>query len=87
MVPITIFQVLLIISIVIYLSLNMIYLIRLYPVKEKLVTYPYISVCIPARNEERDIKKCVESLLNQDYPNFEIIVVDDNSSDDTAKIV
>jgi chlorobactene glucosyltransferase len=65
----------------------MVYLIRLYPVNEELVGYPYISVCIPARNEERDIKNCVESLLNQDYPNFEVIVVDDNSNDNTAKIV
>jgi chlorobactene glucosyltransferase len=65
----------------------MIYLIRIYPVKEELVAYPYISVCVPARNEERDIKNCVESLLSQDYPNFEVIVVDDNSNDNTAKIV
>ena len=65
----------------------MIYLIRIYPVKEALVAYPYISVCIPARNEERSIKNCVESLLNQNYPNFEVIVVDDNSNDNTAKIV
>jgi len=87
MILVTTFQLLLIIFIVIYLSVNMIYLIRIYPVKEELVAYPYISVCVPARNEERDIKNCVESLLNQDYPNFEVIVVDDNSNDNTAKIV
>ena len=83
----TIFQLFLVIFLVTYLLTNMIYLIRLYPVNEELVGYPYISVCIPARNEERDIKNCVESLLNQDYPNFEVIVVDDNSNDNTAKIV
>jgi len=87
MILVTIFQLFLIIFIVIYLFTNMIYLNRLYPVNEELVAYPYISVCIPARNEERDIKNCVESLLNQDYPNFEVIIVDDNSNDNTAKIV
>ncbi|SVB35138.1 uncharacterized protein METZ01_LOCUS187992, partial [marine metagenome] len=83
----TIFQLLLIVFIVTYLSFNMIHLIRVCPFKGELVAYPYVSVCIPARNEGRDIKNCIESLLSQDYPNFEVIVVDDNSSDNTAKIV
>ena len=87
MIIVTIFQLFLVIFIVIYLSINMISLVRLFPFKEELVIYPYISVCIPARNEERDIKKCVKSVLNQDYPNFEVIVVDDNSDDNTATIV
>ena len=87
MIFVTTFQLFLIIFIVAYLSVNMIYLIRIYPVKEELISCPYISVCVPARNEERDIKNCVESLLNQDYPNFEVIVVDDNSNDNTAKIL
>ena len=46
-------------------------------------TAPLISVCIPARNEERNIHDCVEAILNQDYPNFEVIVLDDRSSDAT----
>ena len=87
MILVTIFQLFLVIFIVTYLSINMIYLVRLFPLKEELVAYPSISVCIPARNEERDIKNCVKSVLNQDYPSFEVIVVDDNSSDNTAKIV
>ena len=87
MILVTTFQFFLIIFIMTYLSVNMIYLIRIYPIKEELVAYPYISVCVPARNEERDVKNCVESLLNQDYPNFEVIVVDDNSNDNTAKII
>ena len=65
----------------------MVYLVRIRSIKNELVFYPYLSVCIPARNEERDIKDCLDSLLNQDYPKFEVIVVDDNSVDDTAKIV
>jgi chlorobactene glucosyltransferase len=48
---------------------------------------PLISVLIPARNEENNIRRCLKSLQNQDYPNYEIIVLDDNSTDDTADIV
>jgi chlorobactene glucosyltransferase len=87
MIFVTTLQLFLIIYIVTYLFINMIYIARLYPIKEELAAYPFISICIPARNEERDIKGCVESLLNQNYPYFEVIVVDDNSSDNTAKIV
>jgi chlorobactene glucosyltransferase len=48
---------------------------------------PLISVCIPARNEERNIRDCVEAVLNQTYPNFEVIVVDDRSADSTLEIL
>jgi chlorobactene glucosyltransferase len=48
---------------------------------------PLISVLIPARDEEANIKTCLESLQKQDYPNFEVLVLDDNSSDGTASIV
>jgi chlorobactene glucosyltransferase len=48
---------------------------------------PLISVLIPARNEEANIKACLDSLRQQDYPNFEIIVLDDSSTDKTAEIV
>jgi chlorobactene glucosyltransferase len=48
---------------------------------------PLISVMVPARNEEENIKRCLESLQKQDYPNFEILVLDDNSGDSTADIV
>jgi len=48
---------------------------------------PLISVCIPARNEERNIRACVEAVLAQDYPNLEVIVLDDRSSDATAEIL
>ena len=87
MILITIFQLFLIVLVVLYLSVNMIYLVKVVPVEDESVDYPYLSVCIPARNEERDIKACVESLLHQDYPEFEVIVVDDNSTDETAEIV
>lgn len=48
---------------------------------------PRLSVVIPARNEERVIASCVGSVLRQDYPNLEVIVVDDGSDDGTAEIV
>ncbi len=48
---------------------------------------PYVSVLVPARNESLNIEKCVRSLLAQDYPNFEVRVLDDHSADDTAERV
>jgi chlorobactene glucosyltransferase len=48
---------------------------------------PLISVCIPVRNEERNIRACVEAILAQDYPKFEIIVLDDRSTDATLEIL
>jgi len=47
---------------------------------------PLISILIPARNEERNIKNCLNSLLGQNYSNLEIVVLDDNSSDQTYKL-
>ena len=47
---------------------------------------PLVSIIVPARNEEANIGPCLESLVRQDYPNFEIIVVDDNSEDATAEV-
>lgn len=48
---------------------------------------PLVSVLIPARNEARRIVPCLRSLLAQDYPRYEIIVLDDHSEDDTARII
>jgi chlorobactene glucosyltransferase len=48
---------------------------------------PKVSIIISARNEEKYIKKCIESLLNQDYPNFELILVNDGSTDNTLNII
>lgn len=48
---------------------------------------PYISVLVPARNEDSSIRRCLESLLDQDYPRFELLVLDDDSSDGTWELV
>ena len=37
---------------------------------ESLEDFPKISVIVPARNEQRNIKRCINSILNFDYPNF-----------------
>ena len=44
---------------------------------------PLISICIPARNEENNIRRCVQAALDQDYPNIEVIILDDRSTDAT----
>ncbi|MCI3922528.1 glycosyltransferase [Paenibacillus sp. TRM 82003] len=48
---------------------------------------PFVSVLVPARNESRNIRRCVESLLAQRYDHYEILVLDDRSEDDTSAIV
>lgn len=48
---------------------------------------PKVSIILAARNEEKYIAKSLESFLRQDYPNFEIIAVDDSSSDSTSEIM
>jgi len=48
---------------------------------------PMISVLIPARNEARRISPTLEGILKQEYSNFELIVIDDNSSDGTWDII
>ncbi len=47
----------------------------------------FISILIPARNEEMNIGKSLESILKQSYKNFEVLVLNDNSHDSTEEIV
>lgn len=48
--------------------------------------FPFISVVIPAYNEQLYISACLQSFRNQTFPHFELVVVDNNSTDNTAKI-
>jgi chlorobactene glucosyltransferase len=48
---------------------------------------PLVSVMIPARNEEKNIRRILNSMIRQDYPNLEILVLDDNSTDATSNII
>jgi glycosyltransferase involved in cell wall biosynthesis len=49
--------------------------------------FPKVSVILPARNEERYVARCLDSLLAQDYSNFEIIAINDSSADSTGEIM
>ena len=55
-------------------------------IKKETKVFPKISIVVPAFNEAKTIKNCIKSLQNVDYPNFEIIIVDDGSSDNTFEI-
>ncbi|MDX1441377.1 MAG: glycosyltransferase [Nitrosopumilaceae archaeon] len=48
---------------------------------------PLVSIILPARNEEEYIAKCLDTLIDQDYPNYEIIAIDDSSQDKTGNII
>lgn len=48
---------------------------------------PLVSIVVPACNEEKNIEKSLLSLLNQDYKNLEIIVINDRSTDGTAAVL
>jgi chlorobactene glucosyltransferase len=47
---------------------------------------PLVSVIVPARNEARNIERCVTSILSTSYPNLELLVVDDSSIDGTGDV-
>jgi glycosyltransferase involved in cell wall biosynthesis len=46
-----------------------------------------VSIIVPARNEQRNIREALQSLLELDYPDYELIVVDDRSEDSTGRIL
>ena len=63
--------------------------LKFVPGKNNLDNIPFISVVVAARDEEKYISPCIQSLLNQDYPldKYEIIIVDDFSTDKTAELI
>lgn len=52
---------------------------------KKNVFFPKVSIIVPAYNEEMNASKTIDTLLEQDYPNFEIVFIDDGSKDNTYK--
>ena len=57
------------------------------PEKRKAEGAPKVSALVPARNEEHNIGRCLESLMAQDYPNLEVVVLNDRSEDRTGEII
>lgn len=55
------------------------------PVKDE--DLPFVSVLVPARNEELNIENILTSLAKQNYPGYEVIVLNDNSEDSTGEII
>lgn len=50
-------------------------------------TWPLVSIIVPVRNEERNLPRLLPSLLSQRYPNYEVVVVNDQSTDATPRIL
>src|SRR6266571_8664497 len=55
-------------------------------IRARSAEHPLVSVIIPTKNSERTIRRCLESVRAQTYRNFEIVVVDNFSSDSTVRI-
>lgn len=51
------------------------------------MTGPLLSVVMPVYNGEKYLSQAIESVLNQTYKNFELIVIDDGSKDDSVRII
>ena len=58
-----------------------------YTMASEIFDKPMVSVLVPARNEEDNIENCLNSLKNQVYKNYEILVLNDNSTDNTLEII
>lgn len=67
------------------MTLNLFIFPKLKP--RQLQNPPFVSVLIPARNEAQIIELTIRSHLAQNYPNFELLILDDNSDDGTGAIV
>ena len=69
------------------LSASNVLWLRLSSLAPRLTHGRKVSVLVPARNEEKNIAQCLDSLLEQTYANYEIVVLDDQSSDGTWTII
>ncbi|MBQ9688800.1 glycosyltransferase family 2 protein [bacterium] len=61
--------------------------LRKEPLKLNLDSKPFVSVMVPAHNEGAVIEETVKNILQMDYENFELIVIDDRSTDNTAEVL
>ncbi|MEW6508141.1 MAG: glycosyltransferase [Bacteroidota bacterium] len=57
-----------------------------YTIQKKPGYYPFVSIIVPVFNEGKILNSSIESLLDIDYPNYEIIIVNDGSTDETAVV-
>lgn len=48
---------------------------------------PKVSIIVPVHNSEKTLRRCIESALRQDFEDFELILMDDGSSDKSASII
>ncbi|MDB2636867.1 glycosyltransferase [Alphaproteobacteria bacterium] len=55
--------------------------------KNKQIKYPKISIVMPSFNQAKFIEKSILSVLNQDYPNYQLIIIDGGSTDQTIDII
>lgn len=83
----TIILFLLIFGFIIFVVPNLLYSRRTIPQISLPTPPPLISILIPARNEETNIGNALETALQETYPNFEVLVLDDHSDDKTSEIV
>ena len=61
--------------------------VPLYSKKQKRAKSPGISVIICAKNEEKNLKLFLPQVLQQEYPDFEVVVVNDSSTDNTEELL
>ena len=84
----TVWLVCLCISLIIYLSAGLIFLMGQFMIRrDRSGRRPRVSVIVAARNEEANIAACLDSLVVQSYDDYEIIVVDDRSTDKTPELI
>ena len=52
-----------------------------------MIATPLVSIVVPSYNHASYVEKCIESIVNQTYKNFELIVIDDGSTDKSQEIL
>ena len=65
----------------------MIKIIFFYFINKIIYLYIMISICVPVYNSSEFLEKCITSILNQSYKNFELIIQDDASTDNSFEII